>query len=101
MADERTDFAKQIAAKAARKLRTRRQGPQSLWFGLGMSGIIGWSVAMPTVLGGLFGAWWDHRHPGPHSWTLALLAAGLVLGCVNAWHWVSRQNEAMDQAPDE
>jgi hypothetical protein len=25
-----------------------------------------------------------------------LLTAGLVLGCVNAWHWVSRENRAMD-----
>jgi len=93
------DFESQVAAKAARKLRTQRAGPQTVWFGLGMSGLIGWSVAVPTVLGAILGVWWDHRHPGPHSWTLALLTAGLVLGCVNAWHWVSRENRAMDDAP--
>jgi ATP synthase protein I len=97
MADERTDFAKQVAAKAARKLRARAAGPHTLWFGLGMSGLIGWSVAVPTVLGAVLGLWLDRRHPGPHSWTFALLTAGLVLGCVNAWHWVSRENRAMDQ----
>jgi ATP synthase protein I len=101
MADERTDFAREVAAKASRSLRARRMGNQTAWFGLGMSGIIGWSVAVPTALGGILGAWWDHRHPGPHSWTLALLAAGLVLGCVTAWHWVSRQSEDMGAAPDE
>jgi ATP synthase protein I len=95
------DFESQVAAKAARKLRARRAGPQTVWFGLGMSGLIGWSVAVPTVLGAILGVWWDHRHPGPHSWTLALLAAGLVLGCVNAWHWVSRENRAMDDRIDD
>jgi len=99
MADERADFAEQVAAKAARKLRSQAAGPQTVWFGLGMSGIIGWSIAVPTALGALLGAWWDHRHPGPHSWTLALLTAGLVLGCANAWHWVSRENKAMDEDP--
>jgi ATP synthase protein I len=96
MADDGTEFAQQVAAKAARKLRARAAGTQTVWFGLGMSGLIGWSVAVPTVLGAVLGLWWDHRHPGPHSWTLAWLTAGLVLGCVNAWHWVSRQNRAMD-----
>ena len=100
MADESADFARQVTAKAARKLRARAAGPQTVWFGLGMSGLIGWSVAVPTVLGAILGVWWDHRHPGPHSWTLALLTAGLVLGCVNAWHWVSRENRAMDQSGD-
>jgi len=95
------DFESQVAAKAARKLRARRAGPQTVWFGLGMSGLIGWSVAVPTVLGAILGVWWDHRHPGPHSWTLALLAAGLVLGCVNAWHWVSRENRAMNEHMDD
>ena len=96
MADERSDFATQVAAKAARKLRAQAAGAPTVWFGLGMSGLIGWSVAVPTVLGAVIGLWWDRRHPGPHSWTLALLTAGLVLGCVNAWHWVSRENRAMD-----
>ncbi len=97
MSDEDTDFAQQVAAKAARKLRARAAGPQTVWFGLGMSGLIGWSVAVPTVLGAVLGLWWDRRHPGPHSWTLALLTAGLVLGCFNAWQWVSRQNRAITQ----
>jgi hypothetical protein len=29
-----------------------------------------------------------------HSWTLALLVAGL-LGCLNAWHWVAKEDKAM------
>jgi ATP synthase protein I len=65
-----------------------------------MSGLIGWSVAVPTFIGAMIGLWWDRRHPGAHSWTLAMLAAGLVIGCVNAWHWVTMENKAMHDDPE-
>jgi ATP synthase protein I len=45
---------------------------------LGMMGLIGWSVAVPTLLGAALGIWLDKHHPGKHSWTLALLVAGLA-----------------------
>jgi len=88
-------FARRVGADAARKLRAQRDATQGVWFGLGMSGLIGWSVAVPTLAGVLIGAWLDRRWPGGHSWTLALLVAGLVIGCANAWHWLSQQQEAM------
>ena len=88
-------FAQQVGAKVERKLRAQRNGNQQVWFGLGMSGLIGWSVAVPTVLGALLGVWLDERHPGNRSWTLMLLMAGLVVGCANAWHWVAEQNKSM------
>ena len=76
MSDEQT-FAQQVAAKAARKLRAQRAGNQGVWSGLGMVGAIGWSVAVPTILGAMLGRWWDRRHPDGHSWTLMLLVAGI------------------------
>lgn len=91
-----TLFAREVGEKVARKLKVLNRGPRGVWFGLGMSGLIGWSVAVPTLVGGLVGLWWDRRHPGGHSWTLALLAAGLVLGCVNAWHWIMQEDQAMN-----
>jgi ATP synthase protein I len=90
-----TPLAEQVGAKAARKLRARRDGTQGVWFGLGMMGLIGWSVVLPTLLGAALGTWLDANHPGQHSWTLALLMAGLVLGCLNAWHWVTKEDRAM------
>ena len=44
-------FAGQVGAKAARKLKARRNAKPGVWFGLGMMGLIGWSVAIPTLLG--------------------------------------------------
>jgi ATP synthase protein I len=38
-------------------------------------------VAIPTLLGAALGIWIDEHYPGSHSWTLALLAIGLGLGC--------------------
>ena len=96
------DFAAQVGAKAARKLNARRHATDGVWFGLGMMGLIGWSVAIPTLLGAALGLWLDQRHAGTHSWTLALLVAGLTLGCLNAWHWVDKEDKAMhdEQADD-
>jgi len=50
---------------------------------------------VPTLLGAMLGLWWDRHHPGQHSWTLMLLAVGLVIGCANAWHWVAQEDKAM------
>ena len=93
-------FAEQVGVKAVRKLKARRN-PSQVWFGLGMMGLIGWSVAVPTLLGTALGLWLDARHPGGHSWTLALLVGGLVIGCVNAWHWVAKEDKAMREDRDE
>ena len=91
-------LARQVGAKAARKLKARRNSTQIVWFGLGMMGLIGWSVAVPTLLGAVLGAWMDKRHPGSHSWTLMLLIIGLMIGCLNAWHWVVKEDNKMREA---
>jgi ATP synthase protein I len=94
-AGRRPTFAQQVGVKAERKLAARRRSGQGVWFGLGMMGLIGWSVAIPTLLGAGLGLWLDARYPGGRSWTLALLVAGLAIGCLNAWHWVAKQDQAM------
>ena len=95
------DFVRQVRAKAERKLRAQKNGAQTVWFGLGMSGLIGWSVAVPTVVGAMIGLWWDNHHPGSHSWTLILLTIGLCVGCANAWHWVAQENKAIEDGQED
>jgi len=87
-------LAEQVGAKSARKLKARRS-TQGVWFGLGMMGLIGWSVVVPTLLGAALGLWLDAHYPGKHGWTLALLVAGLTIGCLNAWFWVAKEDQAM------
>jgi len=88
-------LASQVGAKAARKLRAKRNATPGVWFGLGMMGLIGWSVVVPTLLGAALGIWLDQRYPGGRSWTLALLVVGLMIGCFNAGHWVVKEDQAM------
>ena len=98
---ERTAFSREVGAKAARKLKAQRSATPGVWFGLGMMGLIGWSVVVPTLLGAALGIWLDNRHPGSHTWTLMLLVIGLVIGCLNAWHWVDKQDKAMREEQED
>lgn len=84
-------FHQQIREKSSRKLKAKREEEFSIWYGLGMFGLIGWSVAIPTLIGVAIGLWIDFTYPSPYSWTLMLLFVGVVLGCLNAWFWVQRE----------
>lgn len=94
-------LAGQVGPKAARKLKARRRSSPGVWSGLGMMGLVGWSVAVPTLVGAGLGLWLDRQYPGGRSWTLALLVAGLTLGCLNAWHWVSKEDRAMREEQED
>jgi len=98
--DADSQLAAKIGAKAARKLKARNS-EQGVWFGLGMMGLIGWSVVVPTLIGAAVGVWLDKHHPGRHAWTLALLVVGLAIGCANAWFWVSKEDKAMRDKPED
>jgi ATP synthase protein I len=95
---EAARLAALVGASAQRKQQARRDGSAGVWFGLGTMGLVGWSVVVPTLLGAALGVWLDQRHASTHSWTLALLMAGLCLGCLNAWRWVAQQDRAMHAA---
>lgn len=92
------EFSERVGTKATRKRRARRLGEERVWFGLGMFGLVGWSVVVPTLLGVVLGIWIDSRWPGQVSWTLTLMIGGLILGCLNAWFWIEQeQREIMQQ----
>jgi ATP synthase protein I len=86
------ELMEHVAGKEARKLRARREKERSIMFGLGMFGLVGWSVAIPTLIGIAVGIWIDRAYPGPYSWTLMFLIIGIALGCLNAWYWVKRES---------
>lgn len=92
-----TKFSRQVGDKAARKLKAQRHATRTVWSGLGMMGLVGWSVAVPTLLGAGIGVWLDKHYPSSHSWTLMLLAIGLGLGCFNAWHWVAKEDREIHE----
>ncbi len=101
--ETRSGMERAVGNREQRRLRARRAGDRSVWFGLGMFGVVGWSIAVPMVLGIALGLWIDSRSETERSWTLMLMAAGLGVGCLNAWAWVSRESrqEAESQMNDE
>jgi ATP synthase protein I len=86
-------LSEEIGHRAARKQRAREKNQRTAWFGLGMFGLVGWSVAIPTVLGIALGLWMDARWPGQPSWTLTFLILGVALGCLNAWYWIKQESQ--------
>ena len=93
MADPSTDsklspsaqrMIRDVGVRQDRMVRARgRRGGN--WTSIAILGVIGWSVALPTVGGIALGIWMDNRWPSSFSWTLTLLFAGLIFGCVTAW----------------
>lgn len=91
--EEENPAAEAIGRKAARMEAARARGEgRGVWYGFGMFGLVGWAVAVPTLIGVALGLWLDRVAPVAFSWTLAMLLAGVFLGCVNAWYWVRKES---------
>lgn len=96
-----TEFSKHIGDIAKRKLKAQRHVTKTIWSGLGTMGLIGWSIVTPALLGTALGLWLDKHYSSGHSWTLAMLSIGLGLGCLNAWHWVIKEDKEIHKYDDE
>jgi len=99
--DIKRSFIRKIEKKEKRKLRARDKKYQAIWFGMGLFGVIGWSVMIPTLIGIAVGIWADRRWPGQISWTLTFLFAGIILGCLNAWYWVEKERKEIEEENKE
>ena len=88
------EFPKQVNNREKKKLAARKED-KKIWFGLGMFGMVGWSVSLPAVVGGFLGIWIDSHWSGRYSWTLMLIIGGLGLGCYNAWYWVQKERQEL------
>ena len=78
------------AVRRTLERRTRRRDPRSLpWTTFTALGIVGWSFALPLVLGVTIGHAVDERRPGPVAWTVVGLVVGLVTGAIAAWRALS------------
>ncbi|MGI5819653.1 MAG: AtpZ/AtpI family protein [Armatimonadota bacterium] len=94
-------LARSLGRAERRKVRARRREDESVWFGLGTFGLVGWSVAIPTLIGLALGIWLDSALPLGFSWTLTLLFVGIIVGCLNAWYWISREREEIDRGLED
>lgn len=94
-------FTRTIAKKERLKIKVRREGDETIWFGLGVVGVVGWSVAIPTLIGVALGLWIDEAWPSRYSWALTLLIGGVLLGSFNAWYWVKKSGIRRDDTEDD
>jgi ATP synthase protein I len=92
---------KGVGRKERRKIRARQQKDRRVWFGLGMFGVVGWSVMVPTLIGLALGIWIDQTWPSTYSFTLMGLLGGLGAGMLSAWYWVSSESSMIERKEDE
>ena len=85
--DRETAFLSEIESRRKRKEENDRDS--SFWSSVGMMGTVGWSVALPTALGVLFGRWLDGRLDSGYVFMVFFLLVGVAVGCVIAWRTVS------------
>ena len=77
---------------AARRMKSARDHPSaSPLRGIGTFGMIGWSIAVPTVGGAFLGLWLDRVAPQGFSWTIALILGGVVTGAFIAAVGVNKE----------
>ncbi|TYB81335.1 AtpZ/AtpI family protein [Maritimibacter fusiformis] len=93
MSDEDDKSAKDIGQRARRMKAARDNPGPSPLRGIGTFGMIGWSIAVPTVGGAFLGMWLDRVAPQDFSWTIALLLGGVVVGAVIAWGWIGKEGD--------
>ena len=98
---EATDFRKKVGEKAQRKLKALHNDNKGVWLGLGMMGIVGWTVVVPTLFGAALGLWLDKEYPETFSWTLSGLILGLFAGCLIAWRWLNKEHKEINQNNDD
>ena len=83
-------LVEEVRRRRERRDRAQREEPPSLGKDLAYVGVIGWTLVIPALLGVIAGRALDHRFGGGVFWTLGLLVAGIVLGCVLAWRRLSK-----------
>ncbi|MGO1469152.1 MAG: AtpZ/AtpI family protein [Tissierella sp.] len=81
-----------IEKESLKKIKSEEEG-REIMFGLGLFGIVGWSIAIPTVMGIALGVFLDKKFTQSFSWTITLLFGGVILGSFNAWHWIKEKTE--------
>lgn len=80
-----------VKAESEKKLKMQKEGKDIL-FGIGTFGVVGWSIAVPVLMGIALGIYLDDAYDPEFSWTLTLLFAGVIIGCINAWIWIKKKS---------
>ncbi|AKH98775.1 F0F1-ATPase subunit, putative [Hoeflea sp. IMCC20628] len=89
---QKPDKPTEDIGRHAKRMKSTRENPgPSPLMGISTFGMIGWSVAVPTVGGALLGIWLDRVAPQSFSWTISLILGGVVLGAFIAGMWMNKE----------
>lgn len=88
-------FEQLVEEKQLRMIQARRKD-SSIWINFTTFGVLGWTVALPTLVGVAIGIWLDKSFPGSYSYTLMLLAGGLIFGCFSGWKWIEGERQKIE-----
>ena len=92
-----TDTSADDIGRRAERMKSARDNPAPRPLaGISTFGMIGWSIAVPTVGGAFLGHWLDRVAPQEFSWTIALILGGVVLGGLISWAWINKEGGADD-----
>jgi ATP synthase protein I len=86
--------ADEITRQAKRMKSSRDHPGPSPLRGIGTFGMVGWSIAVPTVGGAFAGLWLDGAAPQDFSWTIALILGGVVIGAFIAASWINKEGSS-------
>ena len=95
--DRADELRRIVLHKSVRRARARRRGSANIWSFMGMFGLVGWTVAIPTLLGLALGVYLDGRIDSSVSFTITFLIVGVAIGISMAWYWVRRESEGERQ----
>ena len=90
------DLRRVVLHKSLRRERARRRRDDSVWVWMGNFGLVGWTVAVPTLLGLALGRFIDDRVETSRSFTITFLVVGAAVGVSMAWYWVRRESQGDD-----
>lgn len=90
--NQEDELLKEIEKEADKKIRAKKEGKEVM-FGLGFFGIVGWSIAVPTLLAIALGVYLDKKLDSNFSWTLTLIFVGVIIGSLNTWHWLNENRD--------
>jgi len=79
----------EVRRRRERRARAQRE-TRSIGQDLALVGVIGWTLVIPALLGVYAGRALDRRLGSGLFWTLGLLTAGIVAGCLLAWQRLNK-----------
>ena len=83
-------FLSAVKTRADRRELEAGYRDRGFWTGVGVMGLVGWSVILPAVLGAYLGILLDRQLSLHRIFSGIFVVVGLCLGCWNAWRMVHK-----------